>query len=203
MTLTHPLRESDLLVFDFGGVIARYTPKKRAVYLSEHTGLCVEDVTARLFESGLDADAELGRFDTQEIISVVRSALDNRITEVELVHGWSLAFETNVHLLSCVAMLPQRVALFSNNGPMLVHCFARSNTPLGQVSEVFSNQIWSWQLRSTKPAPASFERAAHLIGVAPENLVLFDDTPKCVEQARNAGWRAELVTDPDTIFTIG
>jgi hypothetical protein len=28
--------------------------------------------------------------------------------------------------------------------------------------------------------------------VAPENCVLFDDNPTCVEQARRSGWRAEL-----------
>jgi HAD superfamily hydrolase (TIGR01509 family) len=189
---------NDLLVFDLGGVVARFTPQHRTVYLSKHTGLPSSEIELRLFESGMDAEAEIGRFDPKEILEVVRAALENRISEPELVTGWSRAFELNQQLLQRIARLPQRVALFSNNGPMLLHCCLAA--PLNRINDVFNERIWSWELQAKKPSPAAFVGAVSHLGVDPKELVLFDDSIANVEQARRSGWRAEHVTDPETLF---
>jgi HAD superfamily hydrolase (TIGR01509 family) len=188
----------DVYLFDFGGVVARFTPEHRSEYLSEHTGLSRKEIDLRLFESGLDGDAELGLIDLREILDVVRNELDNRISERELIDGWSRAFELNELLLERIALLPQRVALFSNNGPMLVHCCKFA--PLDRINTVFSERIWSWELQAAKPTPVAFERAAGLLNVKSENLILFDDNRTCVEQARLLGWRDEFVRDPGKLF---
>jgi glucose-1-phosphatase len=184
------LAKTNVLLFDFGGVVARFLPDRRADYLSEHTGLTASQINRRLFESGIDENAERGLYGENEILDVVRAALDNRVTETELIAGWARAFEVNEPLLAWIETLEQRVALFSNNGPMLVHCCRIA--PLKRINAVFNQQVWSWELRATKPNQEAFERACRWLDVAPENCVLFDDDPACVEQARRSGWRAKL-----------
>jgi HAD superfamily hydrolase (TIGR01509 family) len=160
--------------------------------------LTCEEIDLRLFESGLDGDAEMGLIAPQEILSVVRRALDNKISERELIDGWSRAFELNEPLLERISLLPQRVALFSNNGPMLLHCCKLA--PLDRLNKVFSERIWSWELQAKKPSPVAFERAVGRLNVEPKRVVLFDDNSTCVEQARLSGWRAELVIDPNGLL---
>jgi HAD superfamily hydrolase (TIGR01509 family) len=188
----------DVYVFDFGGVVARFTPESRSEYLSEHTGLTCKEIDLRLFESGLDGDAEMGLIAPQEILSVVRRALDNKISERELIDGWSRAFELNEPLLERISLLPQRVALFSNNGPMLLHCCKLAL--LDRLNKVFSERIWSWELQAKKPSPVAFERAVGRLNAERKHLILFDDNPTCVEQARLSGWRSEFVSDPGELF---
>jgi beta-phosphoglucomutase len=45
----------------------------------------------------------------------------------------------------------------------------------------------------SKPHPATFLRCAELLGVDPADCVVFEDTPKGVESARNAGMRAVVL----------
>jgi hypothetical protein len=89
------LTKTDVLFFDFGGVVARFVPDRRAEYLSEHTGFTASQINRRLFESGIDRNAELGLYKPEEILDVVRDALDNMLTETELIAGWARAFEVN------------------------------------------------------------------------------------------------------------
>lgn len=46
----------------------------------------------------------------------------------------------------------------------------------------------------SKPHPETYLKAAQLLGVAPENCVVFEDAPKGVEAARNAGMQAVVLT---------
>lgn len=52
-------------------------------------------------------------------------------------------------------------------------------------------------IRSGKPAPDIFLTAAGLMGAAPENCLVFEDTPKGVEAACNAGMQAVALPDPE------
>jgi HAD superfamily hydrolase (TIGR01509 family) len=46
-----------------------------------------------------------------------------------------------------------------------------------------------------KPEPAMFDLAARRFGVAPADLVFFDDVPGNVAAAQAAGWSAFVFTD--------
>lgn len=51
-------------------------------------------------------------------------------------------------------------------------------------------------IRSGKPAPDIFLRAAQELGAAPEHCLVFEDTPKGVQAARAAGMRVIVTPDP-------
>jgi beta-phosphoglucomutase-like phosphatase (HAD superfamily) len=46
----------------------------------------------------------------------------------------------------------------------------------------------------SKPHPETFTKAAELMGVAPENCIVFEDAPKGVEAAQNAGMPCVVLT---------
>lgn len=46
----------------------------------------------------------------------------------------------------------------------------------------------------SKPHPETFTKAAELMGVAPENCIVFEDAPKGVEAAQNAGMKCVVLT---------
>jgi pseudouridine-5'-monophosphatase len=52
-------------------------------------------------------------------------------------------------------------------------------------------------ITSGKPSPDIFLRAARLMNAEPADCLVFEDTPKGVEAARNAGMRAIAVPDPE------
>lgn len=47
---------------------------------------------------------------------------------------------------------------------------------------------------ASKPHPETFLKAAQLLGVPAENCIVFEDAPKGVEAARNAGMQAVVLT---------
>jgi HAD superfamily hydrolase (TIGR01509 family) len=185
------LTADDIAVFDLGGVVARYYPDRRLHRLAHLTGLDEHDLSSRLFGYGLDHDAELGVYESADIVGVVLDALDGRLSEGALVEAWASAFEPDPAVLEFMHAMPGRVFILTNNGPMLNHCI---NGPLQVLRESVSEIICSWEVRARKPSREAFERAARRIGEDPARLVLFDDDMRNVDAARACGWRAEHVT---------
>lgn len=52
-------------------------------------------------------------------------------------------------------------------------------------------------ITSGKPAPDIFLKAARLLNANPRTCLVFEDTPKGVEAARNAGMQAVAIPDPE------
>jgi glucose-1-phosphatase len=184
------LRATDVVVFDFAGVIADFVPDRRAARIAELTGLEVDDIEHRLFASGLDARAELGSIAQADVAKVVLAALDHRLSETQLIEAWSRAFSLHPDALDLVEDLPQRTVLFTNNGAMLNHCFAG---PLGDVDEVFDLIVCSWELAARKPDPKAFEQMTTKLATSASSIVFFDDSAANVAAGHGAGWRSAVV----------
>ena len=112
----------------------------------------------RLFKSGLDQLAEVGAYSSDEVVATILTALDHRVSVVELLDAWALAFEPDSAVLRHVTSLVVPCALFTNNEPMLDACL--TTPPLQFLSVGFNDIICSWQIHAMKPAVAAFERIA-------------------------------------------
>jgi HAD superfamily hydrolase (TIGR01509 family) len=177
----------DWLVVDLGGVVAHFRPDRRLFALSRLTGLPEDVVHQRLFTSGFDHDAEVGRFDTDTIVDAIEKQLDCRIASTDLIDAWSMAFEPNLELLELLSAQPWPRALFTNNGPMLDLCI---RGPLAVLATHVDRVICSWHLQATKPNVDSFARAAERLGAPPARLVLLDDSTINAETAVASGWHS-------------
>ena len=61
------------------------------------------------------------------------------------------------------------------------------------IREYFGALVSADNVRRSKPDPETFTMAAHLLGVKPENCLVFEDAPKGVETARNAGMKVVVI----------
>ena len=62
------------------------------------------------------------------------------------------------------------------------------------IRHYFSTVISAFDVPVSKPDPAVFLKGAAALGVAPEHCIVFEDAPKGVEAAANAGMRAVAIT---------
>jgi putative hydrolase of the HAD superfamily len=181
----------ETVVVDLGGVAARFRPERRLDALAALSGLSPAVLQQRLFDSGLDRQAELGMYTADEGLAAVQDALEHRAEVTALIDAWASAFELDAGVLECVASLRVPSALFTNNGPVLDACLAG---PLRALVATFDPIICSWHLRARKPDHAAFERAAERLALPPDQLLLLDDSDVNVQAARQCGWQAECVT---------
>jgi putative hydrolase of the HAD superfamily len=183
---------TELIVVDLGGVAARYRPERRRDALVEATGFAPAAIDAALFDSGLDAEAERGRYSPEELLAVIIDRLGNTLTAETLTAAWSKGFEPDEAVLDCLDRQGLPLALFTNNGPMIDLALAG---PLRGLASHFEHIVCSWHLGAVKPDVDAFERAATRLGRPPSDLLLVEDAVPNVEAARMLGWHAAQVSD--------
>ena len=105
------------LVVDLGGVAAQYRPERRLNALEQATGIPQDVIHERLFVSGLDRDAELGRHTIASITTALVERLEHRISIPTLIDAWALAFEPNVELLDGIARSTESEHSSPTTGP--------------------------------------------------------------------------------------
>lgn len=62
------------------------------------------------------------------------------------------------------------------------------------IREYFPVIVSADDVAISKPHPETFTKAAKLLGVAPEDCIVFEDAPKGVEAAQNAGMKSIVLT---------
>ncbi len=63
------------VVFDLGGVAARFLPERRLAALTAASNRSEEDVYALLWESGFDDDCDAGAYSAEEAFDYVRRSI--------------------------------------------------------------------------------------------------------------------------------
>ncbi|BDQ12765.1 HAD family hydrolase [Sediminibacterium sp. TEGAF015] len=67
-----------------------------------------------------------------------------------------------------------------------------------QIRSYFFSIVSAFDVPVSKPNPDVFLKGAQNLGVAPENCIVFEDAPKGVEAAANAGMKAVAITTMHT-----
>lgn len=177
----------EVVVLDLGGVACGFVPEQRLHALAQLTGLRTAAIQAAVFGSGLDERAERGELTPDEAAGAVVEALGGAIDRRELRQAWASAFVPDTELLGVVRGVRRPTALFTNNGPLIEDCLAHE---LSSVTTAFDRLVVSWRLGATKPSPEAFRRATAALGAEPGAILFVDDSPACVQAAREAGWSA-------------
>ncbi|MBC8026126.1 MAG: hexitol phosphatase HxpB [Steroidobacteraceae bacterium] len=89
-----------------------------------------------------------------------------------------------------------RVALASNSPAMLCHLVLEV---LG-IAPAFHAVVSAEEVERGKPDPAIYQLAARKIGAAPEDCLVFEDSPTGVRAARAAGMRVIAIPSPGMRF---
>jgi len=167
-------------------VVCRFRPERRLAALSAATGLAGAEIHARIWDSGLDADMDGGRYTFDEACRAVADALGCAVPRETLLAAWALASEPDPDVLAVVDALrrERRTAMLSDNGPLLLAALPRH---LPELAPRFDPLCFSSELGAVKPTAACFARALARAGVGPERALLIDDLPENAEGARAHG----------------
>lgn len=177
----------EAVVLDLGGVVCRFVPERRLWALSRLTGEPTSDIHAALWASGLDARADAGELDRDDLYDEVLRLLGGRSAAAELRRAWAVAFEPDDEVLDLVRALDRPAVLFSNGGPIIEDALAHELEP---VASAFDPVLLSWRLGATKPEIDAFVKATSQIGVAAPAVLYVDDALDNVRAAAHLGWIA-------------
>jgi len=190
----------DTIAVDLGGVAARFTPARRLEALVAATGLPANEITERIFRSGLETRLERGELGARDdAMAMLADTLERRLDASALVEAWSQAFEPVGEVLTILAAQRERVVLFTNNGPIVELCL---DGPLRSIQAVCDDVVCSWRLHAVKPEPVAFARFAETVGAPVDSLLLVDDSATNVAAARKAGWAGGQVNNAADLVTV-
>ena len=189
------------IVFDFGNVLFEWNPARLA---SEHYSVVLpSDLSTAQWVDHLVNHQDWVDFDSGLIDSCelsLRSA-----PRLGLESGALQIFVDRIpHVLPLIEpTVASLQALFDSRHRV----FYLSNMPaaFADVLEVrcpwiahFEAGIFSSRAKLSKPDPAIYAAAEAAFQIDPANTLFLDDVPRNVHAARDRGWRAEIITGPQS-----
>ena len=175
----------DAFIFDIGNVLVRFEPGKAERNLARLGD--VSDAEVREI-SRLGLVCERGGMERGEFLGRVREIVGYTGPEEDLVRAWQEMFSPNVPMWEFVEKLHGRHPLYllSNTNCLHHEYLVREYSIFGK----FSDGVFSYQARMSKPERGIFDLAIRQFGVDPQSTVYLDDLAANVEAARGAGLQA-------------
>ncbi|MFO0819114.1 MAG: HAD family phosphatase [Pirellulales bacterium] len=187
----------DFFYFDMGKVLLDFDHDIACRRVASMTGLPASTVRRVIFESGLEARYERGELTTEEFHAEFTLRTGARISVEQLTDACSDIFTLKPEmppLLAALRAAGRRIGLLSNTcDAHWRFVYPHRYSDMWQVFEVFA---LSFELKSLKPEPDIYERAAQMAGVPLPQLFFVDDRPENVAQARQLGIDALLFESP-------
>jgi putative hydrolase of the HAD superfamily len=190
------------LVFDFAGVVFHWDPLavlRRELPQQASDEARARDWMQRFFEGygGDWGEFDRGTLDEHALVPRIaeRTGLDTAAVR-RVVNAVPRALQPHaptVALLNELHAEGHRLFFLSNMPRPYADWLERQNPFL----RLFEDGVISGRVGAIKPERAIFELASRRFGLAPQELLFFDDVPANVQAAREAGWRSELFTSAD------
>jgi len=182
-------------VFDFAGVVFNWQPL--ALLQQVMPSRATDEASAHhwageIFQgyTGDWADFDRGTVEPDALVARIAARTGLGAPEVQaVVDAVPLALRPVPDTVALLRRLrqPGRPMFYLSNMPAsYADHLERCNPFLAQ----FEDGVISARVQLIKPEPAIFELAARRFGVAPAELVFFDDVPANVVAAQAAGWQA-------------
>jgi len=177
------------IIFDFGNVLAFFDHRLISRRLSAFTDLPELVLHSKLFASGLERDYETGRLSTAEVIARVRSELNLRCDDSELVSAYCDIFTPNREIEPLLPVLKDqhRLLVGSNTTPLHSDQIQRQ---FPYLFRWFDHAVFSHDIGARKPDAKFFEHCIVHAGCVPTDCVFIDDLVPHVEGARAFGMQA-------------
>jgi glucose-1-phosphatase len=191
----------DIAIFDLDDVLCRYDLGARLRALSRISGKMPRDIRAALWDSGFEDAADAGRYQTpEEYLAEFGSRLGHKITRSEWIAARRDAIVPWPDMLALTRQIAahQRVALFTNNGPLMKDGLAEV---FPEAAEIFGADCYfSFEFRTKKPDPDSYRRLIERLGIPTGNAWFTDDKKSNVDGARIAGLQVHHFVSHDALL---
>lgn len=178
------------VVFDMDGVLCHYRIERRLALLASWSGQSKDAIHAAIWSSGFEDEAERGVVSADQYLRGFGERMGYPLSAAQWVEARRAAIEPNLAVLSLARQLSTHhpVGMFTNN-PLLLKRHIAEVFPA--VADIFGTRaVFSAELGRSKPDPEAFRRLAAHLGLAPAEILYFDDDATYVAGAREAGLSA-------------
>jgi FMN phosphatase YigB (HAD superfamily) len=181
------MKHPEFIYFDLGRVLLDFDPLVLAAQVAEACGRTPDRIVESLFASKLLTRYERGDVSSEEFYEELCRLTGARPTFEALALAASDIFTLRSSMLPIIANLRQagyRLGILSNT------CDVHWNYCVGRypfLTEMFDVHALSFQLKSAKPDPDIFLKAAALAGAPPSAIFFTDDVEGHIAGARSVG----------------
>jgi putative hydrolase of the HAD superfamily len=191
----------DVIVFDLYGVIARTQTAEAARRIEQLAGAPGPAFWDAYWacRPAYDAGQESASY-WADVAGLLGTAFPDVPALIEADLGsWTEVDDDMVALVGELAGEGHTLGLLSNIiGDLVPRFEARHGAWLSH----FDALVYSCRIGVAKPDPRAYEICAERLGVAPADVLFFDDTERNVHAARAAGMRAEIFTSRTQVRSL-
>jgi putative hydrolase of the HAD superfamily len=191
------------VLFDYGGVIARWPSEEDLAALAAAAGVSVEQFTDAYWRrrAAYDrADVDGPRYWQQVGLILGRSEdyTDDEVAKLSRLDtdSWLHLDPAAVELIEELSASGHHLALLSNAPAEIAEAVAEL-----PVTRLFEHLIFSCQLKMAKPDPACYEAALGLLEAGPEEVIFLDDRADNLMAAALLGIRTIQFSGPSQART--
>jgi putative hydrolase of the HAD superfamily len=189
----------EALLFDFGNVIVNVDFDRTMARWAQHAKCETQQVSSRWSQDDPYKRHERGTIDANAYFASLRNSLGIDLSDEQFLDGWNAIFAGVVPGIEEQLLMAEKrwpLYVFSNTNPAHEAHFVPAYA--GTLRH-FRKLYLSSSIGLRKPDRAAFEYVARDIGVAPANILFFDDVVENVEGARAAGFQAVQVLSSDDV----
>ena len=184
------------LLFDLGGVVIAIDFDRVLRYWQPCSSLDFEEMRRRWRLDAVYRRHERGEIDAAGFFAHLRQVFELEAPDEEIERGWNRVFAGEIDAtLETIHGLRSRLPCFAFTNTTPTHQTAWS-AGYPRVVAAFERIFCSPELGMRKPEREAFTHVSREMGVEPESILFFDDTPENVEGARRAGLQAVQVRSP-------
>jgi HAD superfamily hydrolase (TIGR01509 family) len=195
------MQKRPFIYFDMGNVLLTFSHQLAAKQTADLCGISEKLAWQILFDEGLHWEYERGELAEEEFLGrfCQRARTESGFAAPDPQKfdlAASAIFELNTRILPILYGLRRArypLGVFSNTSSAHWR-YCTSRFPF--LLSVFDRHALSFQIGAMKPSPAICQKATEIAGVAPQDILFFDDRPDNVAAAKSAGWDAVLFTSP-------
>ena len=191
--------QTKAVLFDLGGVVVDIDFGRAFAHWQARSRLSHDHIRERFSVDEPYEHHETGAIDAQAYFAHLRQHLQLEDDAAFIHEGWNSIFvgeiPETVRMLEAIRPRVRCYALSNTNAVHLAHMQERFPQVLAHFEKVFV----SHEIGHRKPNPRAFEHVVRAIGVAPGEVLFFDDLAENVEAARAYGLQAVQVKGPEDV----
>ncbi len=173
------------VIFDIGNVLLRFDFSRAAQKLLQHCTPAGEQILELIEPVKLAYEA--GRMERADFQAQLRAILSYTGTDEHFIEAWEDIFTENEPMVAIVRALHGRMPLYLLSNTNDIHVeFMFRRFPFFTL---FTDAVYSYKVRASKPEREIYEIAQRQFGVAPAETLFIDDLAANIASAREVGFQ--------------
>ena len=173
----------DAFIFDIGNVILRFDFNAAMKNLQRHCDPAAESILDQI--EPVKVAYEAGRITRSEFQTKMREILRYTGTDTEFISAWEDIFTENEPMIRLIEQLEVRHPLYLLSNTSDIHVdFIFARYP---VFQRFTDAVYSYKVRASKPEPEIYRIALDQFGVDPARTLFIDDLEANIRSGAEAG----------------